>query len=293
MILVTGSTGFIGRSLVQALQQDGRPFKVYTGRINDPLAIRADLLDVETVIHLAGSETRGRTNLLEHVDIEGTERLIEEAERARIDHLIIVSRLNADPNSWYPLLRAKGEVERLVRSSEIPYTILRSATLFGRDDRYLNLIAALAFWSWPFVWLPNGGQVAMQPFWVEDLVRCLMATLDQPDLMNKTVELAGEERLRYWEIAEHVLDSTGMRRFPLRPGIKLFRRMMIVLSRSWKRPPVNRFFLDRFSVPEVAPVDSVLRHFDFHPVPMNQQTAYLRRLGWSRKLFRFQSGAEE
>jgi hypothetical protein len=65
--------------------------------------------------------------------------------------------------------------------------------------------------------------------------------------------------------------------------------MMIILSRFWIRPPVNRFFLDRFSVPEVAPIDSVLRHFDFHPVHMNQQTAYLRRLDWKRKLFRFDS----
>lgn len=287
MILVTGSSGFIGRSLTQALEREGRAFKVYGGRINDPLAIRADLPDVETVIHLAGAENRGRVHLLHHVDGEGTERLIEECERAGVGRLITVSRLNADPNAWYPLLKAKGEVERLVRNSEIPHTILRTATLFGRDDRYLNVIAALAFWSWPFVWLPNGGMVAMQPLWVEDFVRCLVATLDRPDLLDKTIELAGEERLHYLEIVHHVLNTTGMHRFQIRPSVKLFRRMMIILSRFWRRPPVNRFFLDRFPVPEVAPLDSVLRHFDFHPVQMNQQTAYLRRLDWKRKLFRF------
>jgi NADH dehydrogenase len=289
MIFVTGSTGFIGRSLVQALEREGRDFKVYMGRINDPLAVRAELVDVETVIHLAGAENRGRVHLLEHVDVEGTERLIEECERAGVGRLIVASRLNADPNVWYPLLRAKGEVERLVRNSEIPYTILRSATLFGRDDRFLNAIAALAFWSWPFVWLPNGGMVAMQPLWVEDFVRCLVAAVDRPSLHNQTIELAGEERIHYWEIVHHILDSTGMRRFRIRPTVKLFRRMMIILSRFWIRPPVNRFFLDRFSVPEVAPIDSVLRHFDFHPVHMNQQTAYLRRLNLRRKLFRFDS----
>ena len=289
MIFVTGSTGFIGRSLVQALEREGRDFKVYMGRINDPLAVRAELVDVETVIHLAGAENRGRVHLLEHVDVEGTERLIEECERAGVGRLIVASRLNADPNAWYPLLRAKGEVERLVRNSEIPHTILRTATLFGRDDRFLNAIAALAFWSWPFVWLPNSGRVAMQPLWVEDFVRCLVAAVDRPSLHNTTIELAGEERIHYWEIVYHILDSTGMRRFRIRPTVKLFRRMMIILSRFWIRPPVNRFFLDRFSVPEVAPIDSVLRHFDFHPVHMNQQTAYLRRLDLRRKLFRFDS----
>jgi hypothetical protein len=129
----------------------------------------------------------------------------------------------------------------------------------------------------------------MQPLWVEDFVRCLVAAVDRPSLHNQTIELAGEERIHYWEIVHHILDSSGMRRFPLRPSVKLFRRMMIIMSRFWIRPPVNRFFLDRFSVPEVAPADSVLRHFDFHPVHMNQQTAYLRRLDLKRKLFRFDS----
>ncbi len=127
----------------------------------------------------------------------------------------------------------------------------------------------------------------MQPLWVEDFVRCLVAAIDRPDLTNKTIELAGEERLHYWEIANHVLDTTGLRRIPIRPPVKLFRRMMIVLSRFWSRPPVNRFFIDRFSVPEVAHLDSVIRHFDFHPIQMNRQTAYLRQLNWRRKLFRF------
>lgn len=289
MIFITGSTGFIGRSLTQALEREGREFKAYSGRMNDPLAIRDELPGVETVIHLAGAENRGRSHLLQHVDVEGTERLLEECERTEVGRLIVVSRLNADPYAWYPLLQAKGEMERLIRNSEIPHTILRTATLFGRDDRFLNVIAALAFWSWPFVWLPNGGRVAMQPLWVEDFVRCLVETLERPDLLNKTIELAGEERLHYWEIVHHVLDTTGMRRFQIRPSVKLFRRMMIIMSRFWRRPPVNRFFLDRFSVPEVAPLDAVLRHFDFYPAHMNQQSAYLRRLDWKKKLFRFDS----
>jgi uncharacterized protein YbjT (DUF2867 family) len=272
---------------VLALARAGKDFRVYEGRINDPLAIRAALPEVETVIHMAGAENRGRVHLLHHVDIEGTERLIEECERAGVGRLIVASRLNADPHVWYPLLQAKGQVERLVRESEIPHTIIRSATLFGRDDRFLNMIAALAFWSWPFVWLPNGGMVAMQPLWVEDFVRCLMASVDRPDLINKTIEVAGEERLHYEEIVYHVLDSTGMRRYQILPPIKLFRRMMVMMSHFWRRPPVNVFFLNRFSVPEVAPLDSVIRHFDFQPVHMNQQTAYLRRLDWKRKLFRF------
>jgi len=157
MILVTGASGFIGRSLMTVLQNQERPVKAYTGRINDPLGMRAELLDVETIIHLAGAEGRGRIRLLRHVDLDGTERLIEESQRAQVKHIIYVSRLNADRASSYPLLRIKGQVERLLQQSGLSYTIIRSANLYGRDDHFFNVITSLAAWTWPLVWLPGGG----------------------------------------------------------------------------------------------------------------------------------------
>ncbi|MCI0394199.1 MAG: NAD-dependent epimerase/dehydratase family protein [Chloroflexi bacterium] len=277
MILITGSTGFVGRSLMQTLQEEGRPAKTYTGRMNDPLGLRAELLDVDTVVHLASSEARGRDRLLQHVDVEGTERLLEESRRMEVRRLIFLSRLNADPHSLYPLLQAKGEVERLIRHSGLTYTILRSATLFGRDDRFLNLIAGLAAWSWPFVWLPGGGRVAMQPLWVEDLVRCLLATLDRPDLLDETVEVAGEERFRYGDVVRQILAVTGLRRIRFSPSVKLVRPVAALLFGWRRRPPVTHYFLDRFTVPEVAPTDAVRRQFGFVPTRMGQQMAYLRR----------------
>ena len=125
MIFVTGATGFIGRALGRALDGGGHTWRPYSGRLNEPEKLRAELEGVETVIHLAGAEARGSNRLLLHVDVEGTQRLIEEARRAGVGRLVVPSRLNADPHSMHPLLRAKGEVERLVRQGGIPYTILR------------------------------------------------------------------------------------------------------------------------------------------------------------------------
>jgi NADH dehydrogenase len=254
--------------------------------MNDPLAIRAELLDVETVIHLAGSEARGSVRQLHHVDVDGTERLIEESRRMYVRHIIVISRLGADPHSVYPLLRAKGEVERLAQRSGIPYTIIRSATLFGRDDRFLNVIAALAAWSWPFVWYPAGGQVAMQPLWVEDLARCIVATTDRHDLRQRTIELAGEERMRYQEIAtEAMIAAQQGPRLPIRPGM-LFVRPITTLLFGWRiQPPVSRFFLDRFTVPDITDINAIRRHFGFHAARMGEHISYLRRAGLRWRLF--------
>jgi len=285
MIFVTGATGFVGRSLLHRLQQRQRPFKVYEGRINDPLRLRQELDGVETIFHLAGAEARGRPHLLQHVDVEGTERLLEESARADVQHLILLSRIGADPNSLYPLLRAKGEAERRIERSGIAYTIVRSASLFGIEDRFLNVIASLAAWSWPFVWLPGGGRVMLQPLWVVDLARCLEMVLERPDLCNETVVVAGEEQMRYRELAQMVVDAASLPRIPVKIDLRLVRLFARLTMGWWPRPPVTRFFMDRFSVPEVASIDSVLHTFGFRPGRLGDHIAYLRRPGLRRRLF--------
>ncbi len=286
MILVTGGTGFVGRSLTALLKQEDRDYKIFDGRIEESLALRANLINVDTVIHLASVESRNRLQLLERVDVAGTERLLEESRLSGVRRIIVVSRLSANPNSHFALLKAKGRVERYTRESGIPYTTIRSATLFGRDDRFLNVIAGLAAWSWPLVWVPGKGRVALQPLWVEDLARCIVAALDRPDLIGETIEIAGAERLRYAEIVKEVLRTVGMKRLTFSPDIRLVRPVSTLLFGWWRHPPVTRFTMDRFSIPEVAPVDSVLRHFGFHPSRLGQRVAYLRRSHPGLGLFR-------
>lgn len=285
-ILVTGATGFIGRSLMRQLDEHDYGVRAYSGRINDPLQLRQELVGINTVYHLASAEARGRRRRLHHVDVEGTERLIEESRRAGVQRLIVMSRLRADPNSLYPLLRTKGETERLVRRSGLPYTIVRSATVFGLYDRFLNVIAGLAAWSWPFLVLPAGGKTPFQPLWVEDLARSLVAVLAREDLKNEVVEVAGEERIRYRELAQLVIRIGGMRRIALPLDLRILRPLNRVLMSWWLYPPVTPFLMDRFSIPDVAPVDSVLRTFGFRPGRIVDHISYLRRPGLWRYLFR-------
>ena len=286
MILVTGATGFVGRSVTNVLTLNGYEWRAFDGRINSPEALRRQLAGVRTVIHLAGAETRGRGRLLRHIDVEGTQRLLEEAQRGGVQRLIVPSRLGADPNSLHALLRAKGEVERRVRGAGIPYTILRSSTLFGLGDRYTEMILSLALWSWPFVWLPGGGEIAMQPLWVEDFARCVVNSLERQDLLNETVLLAGDERFRYRELVRQILTVEGVSRIYAKYPLALLRPSAALLFGWWRWPAVSRFFVDRFFVPEVADLDSIRRHFGFRPMRFSETMAYLHRPGMRWRLFR-------
>jgi len=286
MILVTGATGFIGRSLTNALTLNGYEWRAYEGRINAPTSLREQLAGADIVFHLAGSEARGRSRLLRHVDIEGTERLLEEARQAGVKYLIFPSRIGANANSLHALLRTKGEIERLVRTGGIPHTILRTTTLFGLGDRFTEIILGLALWSWPFAWLPGGGTIAMQPLWVEDYARCLINCLKKPELINQTITLAGDERFRYWELVTQILTVEGVRRRYVKLPLFLLRPSAALFFGWWYWPAISRFFVDRFFVPEVADLDSVRRFFGFRPMRLSETMAYLHRPGMRWRLFR-------
>ena len=286
MILVTGATGFVGRSLMAWLEREGIAARPYPGRMNDPITLRAELEGVTTVVHLASSEARGRDRLLNHVDIEGTERLVEEARRTNVRRIIFASRIGADPLSMHPLLQAKGKIERIIQNSGLEYTILRSASLYGRNDRFFEIIVGLAVWSWPFAWLPGGGQMGMQPLWVEDFVRCLAKSLSRSTHVNKTISIAGSEHLTYASLVQQLLDVAGYRRFPLPVPMLLFRPLTPMLFNWWYWPAVSRYFMDRFFVPEVADHDAVFRQFGFHPARIRDTISYLRRSGLAFRIFR-------
>ena len=286
-IFVTGSTGFIGRSLMAHLQTAGHQTRVHTGRINNPHDMRQQLEGVTAVIHLAGAETRGRHRLLNHVDVDGTARLLEECQRANIQHFIFLSRIGAEHNSVHKLTQAKGIIEQMIQQSGIPYTIIRSATAFGAGDRFTEIIASLALWSWPFIVLPGRGTTAVQPIWVEDVARCLATCIDhQPDLMNKTITIAGEERFRYYEFNQLILETLEKTRISLPIPLVLLRPINTLVFRWWFWPPVTPYFVDRFFIPDIAPLDSVLRTFGFRPARISTVITYLNRPGLRRRLFR-------
>lgn len=285
MLLLTGATGFLGQSTQKALQARELPYRLYDGNISDFEHLRDALTDVETVIHLAGAEARGRPRYLKQVDIRGTETLLSALKFRNVRHLIIISRLNAQPNATHTLLRAKGIVEQSVIASGIPYTILRFATLFGKNDRLTNSIATVSAWTWPVALLPAGGLTALQPLWVEDAARCIAETVGNADLVNQRIDLAGDERMHYREIVQQVLSAANLRRHPLSVRPVLARSLNRATSWMLRRPPVTRFDHDRLITSEVTSLNTVYTHFGFRPNRFHQHLSHLRRTNIRRKLW--------
>jgi len=103
--LVTGSTGFVGSHLVQALLSRGHTVRILArdrakaarleaagaevciGDLASPQGLEGLADNVDTVFHL-GSAMYGSAEVFERVDVRGTDWLLREAERARVARFV-------------------------------------------------------------------------------------------------------------------------------------------------------------------------------------------------------------
>jgi NADH dehydrogenase len=305
MILVTGGTGFIGRALIRHLVDNGYqartlirpsqqspklpkgvPVEVAVASFSDPRGLRAAMVGVDAIYHLAGVERRGAHADLLETDIQGTRALVQTAVEAGVDRFFTISHLGADRASAYPVLKAKAIAEEHIRRSGIDYTIFRTAIVFGPGDGFTTGLAQLLH-GLPFVFLlPRGGETLIQPLWIEDLVTCLTWALDDDDTRQQVYEIGGPEFLSLHQIVESVMGHIGVRRSLVSAHPVFLRALTVILESVFPKSPVSVYWLDYLATNRTCSLDTVPRVFNLMPARFNQRLAYLEGVNWGRELRR-------
>ena len=305
MILVTGGTGFIGKALIRHLVELGYPVRtlirpssqspnlprgvavdVAVAGLNDERGLRAALVGVKTVYHLASAERGGPGASLLAVDIQGTRSLVKAAEDAGVKRIFFLSHLGADRASAYPVLKAKAIGEEFIRKSSLDYTILRSAVVFGPNDNLTTNIASTLSALPAFYLMPGDGSTLLQPLWVEDLVTCLSWSLDDTETYRRTIEVGGPEYLTFRHIVELVMGESGIRRRLIGIGPPYLRAITVTLNSLFNNMPISVFWLDYLAVNRTCALDTLPRTFDLMPSRMSQRLAYLHGQHWRRMLLK-------
>ena len=310
LILVTGATGFVGRTLLPRLAEAGHnlrvllrpsrrsprlpkgvPVQVAIANLDDERGLSAALAGVDTVIHLAGAEWHGNAGDVLRIDGAGTRAIAEAARAAGVGRLLYLSHLGADRASAYPVLKAKGIAEEFVRQSGVPYIIFRSAMLFGQDDVFVNVLAALVKFGPGIFLMPGDGRTALQPLWVEDLATCMEWSLAEASFLNQVISVGGPEFVPLRAMADIVMEALRVRRLvvPVRPVY--LRGAAWFLEQLLPRSPLTTRWLDYLAISRTCELTSVTRHFGLKPARFSATSLdYLRHKHWLPELGRFVAG---
>jgi len=288
MILVTGATGFIGRHLVRELLAQGLPVRcllpenrarrlpwdaenaehvpdLVLGNVLDDEALYQAVIGVHTIIHLESAQWWGSERNLERIELAGTRNLVSVARAARVGRIVTLSHLGASSSSAYVLHRIKGQVEEIVRNSGLAYTILRSGIVFGEEDAFINNIAMMLATNPAMHLMPGQGEIALHPIYIDDIVQCLVRSLENLDAVDNTIEVGGPEYITYEDLLLTIMRVTRNPRLiiPVPPyALRLMTRIYgLIFPRSLTTPQ----WLDILATNRTTQLGNVFTYFGFRP----------------------------
>ncbi len=131
--------------------------------------------------------------------VENSRMLIQAAERAGVRRIIHVSVSNADLKSSLPYYRGKAEVEEIVKTSAMSWTILQPTLIFGKEEVLVHNIAWLLR-HFPAFAIAGDGNYRVQPIAVEDLAE--LAAQAASTTANQVLPAAGAEIYTYSQLVD-------------------------------------------------------------------------------------------
>ena len=269
-VLLLGGTGFVGRSLCERLvaQSADTRVTVATRRLAHAQSVQflPTVDPVECDVHddaqlarlLPGHDAvvnliailHGSAADFERVHVQFAQRLAAACAAAGVTRLVHVSALGAAEDAPSAYLRSKARAEALLRAAPLGLSVLRPSVIFGAQDRFLNLFAALQA---VFPLMPLAGADArFQPVWVEDVSEALRRCLQRPDTIGRTYECAGPQVFTLGELVRLAGRFSGHERAVLPLPEALGRLQALAMELMPGTPLMSRDNLLSMQVPNVA-----------------------------------------
>ena len=233
LVTIFGGSGFLGRSIVRVLANDGwrvrvgvrRPntanylkpagrvgqIQIVRTNVRDADAVAAALHGADAAINLVGILYERGSQRYRALHVDAAARIAEAAAAQGVARLVHVSSLAASQSAPARYFQTKAEGEEAVRAAFPSATILRPSLVFGPEDRFFNRFAALARML-PVLPLFGGGHTRLQPVYAGDVAAAVSRVFANPDTVGKIFELGGPEIMTMKDVMQLVLRETHRRR---------------------------------------------------------------------------------
>lgn len=230
-ILLTGTTGYIGKRLLPLLLEQGHEVICCVrdrNRFNSDgisknpniTLLEVDFLketpsldtikDVDAAYYLIHSMTSNIEDFerLEELSAKNFLKLVLNAGAKRIIYLGGIT--NSDHLSKH--LASRKNVEEILGSSAIPLTSIRAGIIVGSGSASFEIIRDLVE-KLPIMVTPKWLNTKNQPVAIRNILECLTGVLDHPETENKSFDIGGPDIMTYKEMLLEFASVRGLRRF--------------------------------------------------------------------------------
>jgi uncharacterized protein YbjT (DUF2867 family) len=281
-IAVVGATGFVGSHLlphlvasghrVIAISRDGRRRAEWTDAVEARAAdvtsgdLDAALKGADAVVHLAAIPREAGGRRFEDVNVRGTRRVVDAAERIGVRRFVHLSVLGVADDPKLAYLYSKWRGEEAVRASRLEWVVLRPSLMFGTGDGFFNLVkTTLRWWSPGVVAIPGSGDARFQPLSADDLAIAVERSLTDADRARSVYEIGGPDWVTYRAIVDEVMNVTGMRRLKLGVPIPVISAVTAVTDRLLPVFPVSHDQIASLQRPNYTDLDAFETAFGVRP----------------------------
>jgi NADH dehydrogenase len=232
-VLVTGGTGFVGRSVVAALLRRGhqvrclvRPGSAHRladlprvtavpGDVTHPGSLPAAMVGSEVLVHLVGiiRERPGRGVTFDRLHTEVTRNVVAAARGSGVRRVVHMSALGTRSGARSRYHQTKWAAEQALRESGLHWTIFRPSVIFGPGDGFVSLLARLVRW-FPIVPVIGDGRNRFQPVAVGDVAEGFARAVERPGTAGAAFDVGGPRAYTFDEVLDEVGAALGRRRIP-------------------------------------------------------------------------------
>ena len=298
MLLVTGSTGYIGSHLVQRLVSQGeRPRCLVRDPNSAATLLPADKVDfvqgdttqaslleaavqgVDTIVHAAfvtADHKALSSHYYEETNVHGTSNLITAAKNAGVQRIVEISGLGTKPDKPGSYMEGRYLAEKMLIDSGLAWTIIRPSVLFGKGASFITGLVDLLRTA-PVAPLIGGGKTLFQPIYIEDVVTVIVKVLEDFTRTNKQIyTIGGPEYYSFSQIYDLLLKAMGIQRPKIYAPTPLVGIGAAVMEAVLPKPPLTKAAMALFSYDNITDLNSIEHDFGFTPLSFKQ---YLQEHG--------------
>ena len=214
-ILVTGSTGFIGKKLLAKLDETGFKVKAMS-RSKYPdteniTYVQADAFDadslsaategVETAFYLLHSMEGSKKEWAEFANREKqqAQNFLKAATQSGVKRIIYLGGLVNESLHLSKHMKSRHDVGKILASGDIPVTELRASVIVGAEGGSYAMLRYLVE-RLPLMVCPKWVKSQTQPIAVDNVVDYLIGVMKNPETSGKILEIGGPEVMTYEQL---------------------------------------------------------------------------------------------